>query len=663
MTDLTRNKKILPPIFPSDPVGAEFCKWFWSTNESWNGWDWICGTPPTPTAKTLWETQKKFPIQPVELWHRFLDSNEAIGVRFKTDCKYLLIDIDRASPNHPANNPADYMMVIYTLRSIGLVGIVVLQSTWSGGIHLYFPLPTPVNSFKLACRARLALEHQGFKIASGQLEIFPNTKPYAQTGFTLFNAHRLPLQPGSGSCLLDDALQPESESVEDLLRAFKSAASLQDMELLESGLKADYDQFKKRRFKSSENSLTKWQCYLESIKAQGWTGQGQTNQILLHLAAIARVFLRLSGNELVAAVESMAKSAPGYEQYCNHKRDIHQRAKDIASCAESYYWKFGSEPCREGTYAENFHRESGISKRQQPANNITNFKTCFLASERIKQAVATLQKSSSLPDTTKARMSAIVATAKKSGSGISATTLYKPQNLPLWHPDHYQTAQQGVTALLKPVSSTPDPTQEPEQKLPESAPEALLHPLPIYEGCDDAAMVGAAPIKPAPTIDSKQWGESEGEDVPVDNLRSESAAPKGIALNPLPQIATTNTLDPELCRRTKIRLEAISKAKKAVRIQVLSNQISTWQERERQETIAKMQFLWQSGEPILMDEVRSWARANPDALPFVLPLDKSAQSVGAALEDDRADINAEKECGEKNPLSLHHNTQSQLYTN
>ena len=212
---------------------------------------------------------------------------------------------------------------------------------------------------------------------------------------------------------------------------------------------------------------------------------------------------------------------------------------------------------------------------------------------------------------------AIIATAKKSGSGISATTLYKPQNLPLWHPDHYQTAQQGVTALLKPVSSTPDPTQEQEQKLPESSPEALLHPLPIYEGCVDAAMVGAAPTKPAPTIDSKQQGESEGGDVPVENLRSESAAPKGTALNPLPQTATTNTLDPELSRRTKIRLEAISKASKAVRIQVLSNQISTWQERERQETIAKMRYLWQSGEPVLMDEVRAWAAANPGVMPFV----------------------------------------------
>ncbi|MDZ4879158.1 MAG: hypothetical protein CLLPBCKN_008596 [Chroococcidiopsis cubana SAG 39.79] len=28
-----------------------------------------------------------------------------------------------------------------------------------------------------------------------------------------------------------------------------------------------------------------------------------------------------------------------------------------------------------------------------------------------------------------------------------------------------------------------------------------------------------------------------------------------------------------------------------------------------------MRFLWESGEPILMDEVLAWARANPDLIP------------------------------------------------
>jgi len=660
MTDVTRDKKILLPIFPSDPIGAEFCKWFWSTSESWDGWDWICGTPPTPTAKTQWRTQKNFPIQPIELWQRFLDPNEAIGVRFKTDCKYLLLDIDKASPNHPANNPADYMMVIYTLRSIGLIGYVALRSTWSGGIHLYFPLPRAVNSFKLACRARLALEREGFKIASGQLEIFPNTKPYAQTGagFSLFNPHRLPLQPGSGSCLLDDALQPKSESVADLLRAFQTAAALQDMELLESGLQSDYDTFKKHRFNRSADSLSQWRSYLESIKAQGWTGRGQTNYILLHLAAYARVFLRLSGEQLIDAVESMAKSAPGYEQYCNHKRDIHQRAVDVAHSAEQYYWMFGDEPSRFGTYAYHFGRELGISPPQRPANNIANFKTSFQASERIKQAVATLNASGNLPDTTRARMSAIIATAKTSGRSISATTLYKPQNLPLWHPDHYQTSleechqelavpplpasddsnstqedkqdlcqkeasatQQGVTPLSEPVSATPELDPQPTAKLPQSAPEALLHPLPIYEGFG-VAMAGAAPTKPAPAQNSKQQGEFEGE-----------TAPDAPAVGSVP---------PETIRRLiKIRLEAIQKASKAVRLQMLAeNRLIRGEERERLETIAKMRFLWESGEPILMAEVLAWARANPDALPFVLPPDESAiSSVGAADEGDRADPN------------------------
>lgn len=252
-------------------------------------------------------------------------------------------------------------------------------------------------------------------------------------------------------------------------------------------------------------------------------------------------------------------------------------------------------------------------------------------------------------------MSAIIATAKTSGSGISATTLYKPQNLPLWHPDHYQTSleechqelaasplpasgdsnspqedkqekcqkealatQQGVTVLSKPVSATPELSPQPTAKLPQSAPEALLHPLPIYEG-SCVAMAGAAPTKPAPAQNSKPQGEFEGE-----------TAPDAPAASSVP---------PETIRRLiKIRLEAIQKASKAVRILVLEKQISNWQERERQETIAKMRFLWESGEPILMAEVLAWARANPDALPE-LPSDESALSVGAADEGDRADPN------------------------
>ncbi|MES1026598.1 hypothetical protein ABN584_27270 [Gloeocapsa sp. BRSZ] len=518
------------------------------------------------------------------------------------------------------------MRVIYTLRSIGLVGYVVLRSTWSGGIHIYFPLPHPVNSFQLACRARLALERDEFKIASGELEIFPNTKFYAQKGFSLFNAHRLPLQPGSGACLLDDALLPYSESVADLLSAFKSAASLQNMQLLKSELKADAKEFKKSRFNRIENSASKWRCYLESIEAQGWTGRGQTNQILLHFATYARVFLRLSGNELVAAIERMAKSAPGYEQYCNHKRDIHQRAADVAKSAEGYYWRLGDAPCRAGTYAEHFHREPKIAKRQLPANNIANFHTCFHAQERIKQAVATLVASGSFPDTTKARLEAIIATAKQSGTGVSATTLYKPQNLPLWHPDHYQQPLQGVTAVPEPISDTQANPQSDEPKMLESAPEALLHPLPIYEGCDDAT-VGAASTKPAPTHDSKQQGEREG-----DTAQSVAALVVNNANNVnnavVTAVSTAEPVPPETIRRlTKIRLQAVCKAQKAVRYLVLhERRIFSPQERKRHEDIAKMRYLWESGEPVLIAEVRAWAISHPDALPEVLPIDESALS-------------------------------------
>jgi len=630
------KKQRCKPVFPADPVGAEFGKWFWTSS---SGWDWISGTPPAPGVKTKWETENKFPIQPVELWHRFLDPNEAIGVRYKGAASYLVIDLDSWSPNHPTLNPSIYMGLIYTLREIGLIGYVAVRSTWSGGIHLYFPLPKPVNSFRLACRARLALEREGFKIQSGSLEIFPNTKRHAKKGkgISRFNAHRLPLQPGSGSYLLDDALKPYSDRVEDLLSAFQEVASKQNMELLESGLEEDYKKFKRSRFNHIGNSTEKWLSYLESIKAQGWTGHGQTNQILLALAAYARVFLRFGGDELLAAVERMAINAPGYEQFCRHQHEIELRAQDVARSAEAYYWKLGDEPSREGTYRSHFHRESGAGARP-PKNNIVDFNLAQSANatERLRQAVAALEDAGSLPDSARARMEAIIAIAKLFGSGISATTLYKPQNLPLWHPDHYQTTPRDVTPLTEPVLSDDAPPQSQKPESPEPAPEALLHPSPLYEGYVRAALDGAAPQEPLAPDNDVLEGESEGEKAPsfdaapIHNNHSghdtlapvepPSAAPveppsaaAPATLAPVPTQA--NTLEPDaapltpadIIRITKLRLELGQRAKRAVQAQVKRElRLISGSERSRLEQAEKMRLYLESGSEVLVAEADLW---------------------------------------------------------
>jgi len=640
------KKKVVlpPPVFPADPVGAEFCQLFWTSTE---GWDWIYGNPPAPGVKTQWETEKKFPIQPLELWHRFLDPHEAIGVRFRKLASYLLIDIDRHSPNHPANNPGLYMGLIYALREIGLIGYFALTSSWSKGIHLIFPLPKPVNAMRLACRARLVLESWGFKIKSGELELFPNTKPYAEKGkgYSKFNGHRLPLQPGSGSYLLDAALEPYSDLVEDLLKAFREGASRQDMERLESGLKADYEKYKKRRYNSAENSAGKWRRYLESVREQGWTGYGQTNSILLFLSAYARVFLRLEGEELANTIVNMATSAPGYQQYCRHQDEIERRAKEVAQSAERYYWKLGDEPCREGTYAENFGRDSGqeTGTQQQAHNNIANFYTAGQAQERIRLSMAHLEESGTLPSTASARSAAIITTAKQlTGKGISKTTLQK--NLDLWHPNHYQPQSGCVQPLGEPIPAEIAPPDLSESKTPETAQGADVRTPPIYEGGEGVAVGGAAPQEPAPSNDVLE-GESEGEKAPsfeaapVHNNHSgdDTLAPVETtlaapveptsALAPVeptsalapatlaPVPTQANTLEPanapltpaDIIRITKLRLELGQRARRAVQTQVKRElRLISGSERSRLEQAEKMRLYLESGEPVLVAEADLW---------------------------------------------------------
>jgi hypothetical protein len=65
-------------------------------------------------------------------------------------------------------------------------------------------------------------------------------------------------------------------------------------------------------------------------------------------------------------------------------------------------------------------------------------------------------------------------------------------------------------------------------------------------------------------------------------------------------------------RLTRINLAANAHAKKAVKMQqCIETCPFTPAERQRRETAAKMQFLWDSGEPLLMDEVKSWLAADP----------------------------------------------------
>lgn len=637
-----RKKEIFSPVFPSDPVGAEFCQWFWQLNR---GWDWIVGNCPTPQEKTHWTTEN-FPLQPDELMRRHTDPNEAVGVSFKKFTRYCLLDVDRGSAYHPDNDSTKYAALLAALRTIGLISPVLVRSSWSEGLHIYYPLPKAVSSFGLACAIKWTLFNAGILLASGQVEVFPNTKGYGKDGnFVQYKSHRLPLQPESGSALMNATLEPYSDSIEDLLDEFKQASHQQDLKLLEPAMAAGWERQKLSRGYGSSGRTEKWQRHLELRVNTGWTAFSQTNGLIKDIATYGRVFLRLEGKGLIDYTVQTATSAPGYDPFCRHQHEIRLRAAEWISCVEAYYWPLGTDPTRSGTYAEHFHRKQALNC-PQALNNIVSFNATRSAQaiERITVALVHLESSGNLPSTATARSYAIIAAAKLlTGTGISQTTLYKPKYLPLWHPDHYQPQaekcvidlpEQATADLSRQKYPTlPDPWLEPESPEP-SLLQALSQNYTSFAYMK-VFCLPAASDEPQAQSDALEFSSSSNllKSSDTQTYKEIKCLEKSGAVDfehkqPLSLSAAYSArIEPTDFRQVaKLRVQAISHAQKTVKLAALSaGRTLRGSERTHKEKVARMQFYWQSGEPSLMSEAREWASANPGELPEALsPADSSS---------------------------------------
>ncbi len=129
-----------------------------------------------------------------------LDGGRLLGVRFGSETKYLLLDIDAGSPYHPVKGDR---LAIHRIRAalerLGLCESLAVTSSYSGGIHLYFPFGIEIESWVIASAAAHMMALSGITVEPGTLEIFPNVRTFEDGRPSLFNGHRLPLQPGSYS--------------------------------------------------------------------------------------------------------------------------------------------------------------------------------------------------------------------------------------------------------------------------------------------------------------------------------------------------------------------------------------------------------------------------------------------------------------------------------
>lgn len=418
---------IITDLPPNDPQGKALTEIFdypWMSLES----DVSAGSPIN------WRTIQNYPMRPRTLWAKYLSATTLVGVRFGSATKYGLLDIDKGSSYL---NAEGIERIREALETIGICSTLLITSSANGGVHLYFPLPNDVRTFDLATAIRYCLESADLILAPGQLEAFPNVKTYAKFWlgeFTQYNGHRLPLQPGSGSVMLDDDLQPRGASLLRFLYEWEHCAARQDTAMLSIALEAGRNNHRKKP-KRRSHPVTQWRLDLETDMNEGFTGHGQTNNMLKVIACYCRVFLRLEGTELADHIESMCVTREGFDQWSNHVDEIGRKSKAWARAAEKYYWPLGSEPARK------------IVKFDVNGDRARD------AQQRIMDAVKSLASSSSLASGVRDRVAQIVAIAK-----TSAETLYK--YLHLWHPsggcvtDH--TA--GITAdLSPPIITPPDP--------------------------------------------------------------------------------------------------------------------------------------------------------------------------------------------------------------
>lgn len=464
-------------LLPSDALGKRFIQYFY------HGWSFIEAPVPQWEERPSWRTEKRYPMELRNLWAKYQDPGLLLGLSFDKYTNYFVVDIDRKSKNHPEESRENFDGILQALENIGMGRVVVVNSSESEGIHLYYFLPYPVYSIALAVAVKQALFQAGYRLKNGQLEIFPNPKPYNPDKITSFRSHRLPLQ--KNSFLLDWDLQPISNSVETLLDWADLNASYQDMEPLGEALKAAEQWLSAQYYlKRGKNSAEQFCWDLEEMIKEGWTGEGQTNDLLLTFAKYGIIFKHHQGEDLMDYMLETALSSPGYTEFCNHQHEIEKRVRERAISALNYpYYPYRGKPPRKRTYKQEFGEDGVDNVIYLHPSRERHLKTI----ERIRAVIAMLKSEGAFPETAYKRTQAIIKKSKAIyDKGVSQTTLHKKEYLPLWHPGYENRESANCDSYVEKYPVLPDPWETASEE-PKAEQERVLENLHVPDPSSNLA--------------------------------------------------------------------------------------------------------------------------------------------------------------------------------
>lgn len=309
-----------------------------------------------PDWMTIQYNGKDINLQATELDKLYASGKEAVGVRFGSLTSYLLLDIDYLSKCHPNINRSEWNRLLKTLETIGLLNPIKILSSDSGGRHIYywFNNREQLDTFKVAQLLWSVCHAHGFDIKQGNIEIFPHCKKFTPTPSS-YNGHRLPLQPNSGSVLLDDYEDGDIERW-DILNPWgefcqRVQNSQQDMALLRKKIAWGVKYHQEHNSFSSAGTMTttaaEWLKNLDDRLLLGWTDKGQTNE-LIRTACVREWVFTSDGERKDDAVLKQLINMPGYFEHCGHQHEIELRVRDWMTCVINAYWPYSRQDMRHG---------------------------------------------------------------------------------------------------------------------------------------------------------------------------------------------------------------------------------------------------------------------------------------------------------------------------